>query len=270
MQFVTFHIQRSDEDVKHADSDVARFDARMYVRMIDMMFDSAARYHPDMEPVVLTSPCTDLSELRRTVQRKDGPAAPESIMLDRTLAQLRHLEDCAFDGPIVMLDSDILVFGSLARLFREDFDVAVTWRDNPTMPVNNGVLLLNDRHPAAVRRFFRRYADIYRRSYSRQADWYGDQLAMAELIGLPAREYASRRTVDVEGCRVRLLPCSTYNARPKAKLLHVLFPGVRRRILHFKADKKRLMRDYWRLHFSGTGVWTEPAELARILFKTGR
>jgi hypothetical protein len=218
----------------------------------------------------LTSPGTDLSELRRTVQRVDGPAAPGSIMLDRTLAQLRYLEHCAFDRPIVMLDSDILVFGSLRKLFQEDFDVAVTWRDHDTMPVNNGVILLNRRNPAAVRHFFRRYADIYRRLYSSQADWYGDQMAMAALLGLSPEEYASRHTVDVEGCRVRLLPCSIYNAKPKAKLLHILFPGVRRRILHFKAGKKRLMGDYWRLHFSGTGVWTDPALLARILFKTGR
>ena len=270
MQFVTFHIHRAEGDVKHADSDVARFDAQQYVVMIDMMFDSAARFHADMEPVVLSSAGTDLSGLRWKVQRKDGPAAPESIMLDRTLAQLRHLEECAFDRPIVMLDSDILIFGSLRELFEEDFDVAVTWRDNETMPINNGILLLNHRHPAAVRRFFRRYAEIYQRSHADQAAWYGDQLAMAELIGLRPEEYASRETVAVDGCRVRLLPCSTYNARPGKKLRHLLFPARGRRVLHFKADKKRLMRDYWLLHFSGAGVCARAARIARIAWTKRR
>jgi hypothetical protein len=270
MQFVTFHVHRSDADRKHADSDVAKFDPRHYVAMIDMMFDSAARFHPDMDPVVLTSASTDLSALRWAVRRKDGPAAPQSIMLDRTLAQLRHLEECDFDRPIVMLDSDILVFGSLETLFKEDFDVAVTWRDDETMPINNGIIFLNHRNPAAVRQFFRRYAEIYRQSYSSRADWYGDQMAMAALIGLHPAQYASRDTVDVEGCRVRLLPCSAYNAAPRKKPWHVLFPAVGRKVLHFKAGKKRLMRDYWLLHFSDAGVWKDPAELTRILFKVGR
>lgn len=267
MLFVTFHVQRSEGDPRHADSDVARLDAPTYVQMIDMMFDSAARHHAEMSPVVLSAPGTDLGALRWKVQRKDHPAAPQSIMLDRTLAQLSYLESSRFDRPVVMLDSDILLFGSLRPLFDEDFDVAVTWRDDPSMPINNGIILLNNRNPAAVRRFFRRYADIYRQSFADRADWYGDQLAMAALIGLDPDEYASRPCVDVEGCRVRLLPCSLYNAKPKKKLLKMLWPGRRRRVLHFKGAQKPLMFDYWRLHFAGRGGWSRAGQLARLLYR---
>jgi hypothetical protein len=165
---------------------------------------------------------------------------------------------------LVLLDSDILVNGPLAPLLEQDFDVALTWRDNPEMPINGGFMVLQSRRPEDVRRFFRRYVQLYRARHAASSDWYGDQFALRDLLALPTDAFGRVDVVDVEGCRVRLLPCARYNFSPRNRTRAVLRPLHGPTVLHFNGSRKRLMLLYSNAHLSGRSA---PREIARYYLK---
>lgn len=251
MNFITFHAQRRASGALHAHATLADLDNATYVRMVDMMFASAARHHPNIQKTLLTSASTDLSLLQTSLVRVDNAVKTETLMRDRAAAQAHFLAAYDFTQPAVLLDSDILIFGSLTPLFERDFDIAVTWRHRDGMPINNGLILINKRRPETVRTFFRRYVDIYNTRYAGAADWYGDQLAMHDAVGCKAEDLSDNTVVDAAGCRVLLLPCSQYNFTPGRRLRKLLWPARSRRVFHFKGARKPQMFEFWDLHFSG-------------------
>jgi hypothetical protein len=169
-------------------------------------------------------------------------------MFERTRAQLSFLESCDFQCPIVLIDSDIVINGPLDDLFAMDFDVGLTWRNDPEMPLNGGVLFLGHRRPAAGRAFFRRFFEIYAERYAEHEKWYGDQLALRDCLTAPIVDLRSPRVVEEQGCRILVAPCDAYNYSPpnRAKVIARRIKG--RPILHFKGARKRLMRPYWETH----------------------
>jgi hypothetical protein len=184
--------------------------------------------------------------VRQPWRRVEAPVDHGALMLSRAEAQLQWVEERDFTRPLVLLDSDILVAAPLGALFAEDFDVAVTWRASPEMPINGGLLLLNGRRPEVARRFFRRFVAVYRQRHTgANASWYGDQLALRDCVGIAQAQMAQQPVADVDGCRVRLLPCATHNFSPDNSFAAIAsgLPGIQ--VLHFKGQRKRLMRPYW-------------------------
>lgn len=244
MEFVTFHVALGPERAVHPKETLKH---REYLSMIGMMFASARLFHPRARTVVISDQETVFEgENRGITSVARFPMDAARLMLERAVAQLKYVQGSSFEHPIVALDSDILVNGSLDDLFERDFDVAVTWRPSPTQPVNGGLLILNNRRPELARRFFERYVAIYQERYADQAAWYGDQLALRDAVGLDLNGYRSRDIVEVEGCRILLLPCDTYNFSPENGYGQITTPLTDKRILHFKGERKRLMRPFWR------------------------
>lgn len=215
--------------------------------MIDMMFASARLMDSSARTAVLTDSGTDFSLCRTTIDaffRADIDAS--KLMLERTRSQLRYVEASTFAAPIIILDSDILINGSLKKIFDVDFDVAVTWREREDQLINGGFLILNNRRPDVARRFFQKFSSIYLERYADQAAWYGDQLALRDCVGLSLEELRRKRTlVEVDGCRILLLPCETYNYSPKNRYSEILVDRPEKSVLHFKGECKRLMAPYW-------------------------
>ena len=154
--------------------------------------------------------------------------------------------------PMILLDSDILLNGSLSRVFERDFDVALTWRPNHEMPINGGLIILNNARPEAAKAFFARYVAVYRTKYAEQARWFGDQLALRDCVGLPAEGMKEYTTVDQDGCRILLLPCDTYNFSPPNRYRSISSRLSEKVVLHFKGQRKRLMAPFWR-------AWLHPS-----------
>jgi len=217
--------------------------------MVNMMFASAVAFHPRARRVVLTDPSTSFCGISRRIDEivrshLDG----KRLMLERARAQLRYVKESRFDGPLVILDSDVLINGSLAHLFEQDFDVAVTWRNHPAgQPINGGLLILNCRRPDVSRHFFEKYVAKYERDYADEhASWFGDQMALRDCVGLSAEELARQDVVEIDGCRILLLPCDVYNFSPENRMEEINNELSGKLVLHFKGERKRLMEPFWR------------------------
>lgn len=266
LNFVTFHVSLAGQANATAAAE------RSYLQLVDLMFRSALRTHPGARATILTDHTTDLSRLTTPFTRSEHPVRAESLMLDRTLAQLAFVEAAPPARGIVLLDSDMLVTGSLQHLFDEDFDVALTWRDNPLMPINGGLILVQQRRASATRSFFERYLALYRERYAAESGWYGDQFALRDLVGIPNDAYPRNTLIDRDGIRVRLLPCAEYNFSPRNRTRSVIRPLRGPRVLHFNGSRKRLMPLYWNAHLSGHGAAGEIARhyLRRRLRRLGQ
>ena len=175
------------------------------------------------------------------------PLAVDEPMFERVVAMLSYVESTAFNAPTVFLDSDAFLIRHCAGLFSNDFDVAVTYRDIPTqMPINEGVILVNDQDRESVRRFFRRYLATYLKleqhpvvleTYGTVRRWRGGQLSINAISG--GRQRYSASIVDAGFVsRLAYLPCSRYNYSPDQE--GEINPSVLARalVLHLKGSRK--------------------------------
>jgi len=249
LEFVTFHVSLAGRVKIHPNQTLKD---QEYLSMISMMCASARLFHPEAEATVLSDRNTRLEKLPATIQPVRFDIDFEKLMLERTRVQCVHVERSPFSMPMVILDSDILINDALHSIFDHDFDVAVTWRKNKSMPINGGFMVLNNVRPEAAKRFFSQFYALYRERYAGQehAAWFGDQLALRDLIGLSMHEMNTVEIVDVAGCRVLLLPCEVYNFSPVNKYRHIAHALSGKTVLHFKGERKRLMRPYWKAWLS--------------------
>lgn len=262
--FVSFHSDRPD-GVAGAHPN-ANLDHAGYRRMLDLLFRSVRLTHPAAQCVLLTDRATGMAGVRGPVRRIDGPVDHGALMLSRSEAQAVFVANDRFARPLVLLDSDILLNGSLQPLFADDFDVAVTWRPVKDMPLNGGLLILNNRRPEVSRDFFARFLRTYRERFATggNAAWYGDQRALQECVGLLRHQLAQQSVVVKDGCRIRLLPCDTYNFSPENRLDAIADGLPDKVVLHFKGQRKRLMQPYWDAFLAPrTRRWWFPQARAR-------
>ena len=260
LEFVTFHVSIAMEAAVHPNQMLEHAE---YLSMIQMMFASARLFHGDATGVVLTDEDTQFeSTMGPGVQICRNEMDKRSLMLERTRAQLRYVQASRFERPVVILDSDILINSPLTPLLQQEFDVALTWRENDSMPINGGFLILNNTRPDVVKRFFARFADVYRTVYPDKAAWYGDQMALRDCLGLNLAEMRERSIVDVDGCRFLLLPCETYNFSPDNRYAEICTPLSDKVVLHFKGERKRLMEPFWRCWLSPRASCAPWAELS--------
>ena len=213
-----------------------------------MLFRSARIFHRNVICTLLTDDQTNMDKLATVFQRRNYAIDHQALMLSRSLAQFKYIDEFDFSHPLVLIDSDILVNGSIQSIFDEDFDVALTWRNNKLMPINGGMVILNNRRPDAVRNFFRRFISIYQASYSNSINshWYGDQLALRDLIDQGPEDFSDHKIIVVNGCRILLLSCDIYNFSPNNKYQEICSDLSGKIILHFKGERKRLMSHFWK------------------------
>ncbi|NTJ42916.1 hypothetical protein G6L28_09955 [Agrobacterium larrymoorei] len=217
---------------------------------IDLLVKSAQQIHPATRFTVLTDEFTDLTSLPNEVSIKRHPIDLSQIMLERMRAQREFLMSGDFDSPTVFVDTDVLISGDLTDLFLDDFDIAFTWRKSDEMPLNGGVIYVNDKRPENSVRLFSRLFDIYVEKYTGTSAWYGDQFAMLNLINLPFDSIYESPTVERHEGKIKLLDCATYNYSPNGERPDLGgFPsGIK--VFHFKGMSRRIMEPTWLLHLS--------------------
>jgi hypothetical protein len=246
--FATFHADVGAGNSKEGPHPNANLQNLRYVRNIELLFKSVSVFHPESKLRMLTSSKTDLSALKMSYQRVDSEIDPEALMLSRSLAQQDLVNRDDFSLPIVLIDSDILMNGNLEPVFAHDFDVALTWRASVNMPINGGLLILNNRRPEMARKFFNDFVAIYREKYMDGAGWYGDQLALRDVCGVNYREMRRRKLIEINGYKILFLPCDIYNFSPEDRFSAVITPILEAVVLHFKGNRKRFMQAYWEAH----------------------
>ncbi|MEO5861671.1 MAG: hypothetical protein ABIQ03_04325 [Burkholderiales bacterium] len=244
MEFVTFHVALGSDDAVHPNQTLKHNE---YLSMIHMMFASARLFHPGAKAIVLTDTDTNFAYSARNVdQVVRCDMDRDKLMLERAKAQWRYVRNNPFESPIIILDSDILINAPLFPIFGNEFDIAVTWRESTNMPINGGFLILNNDRPEIAKRFFERFTEIYQDRYADKAAWFGDQLALRDCVGLSLLDMAKYNVVDVNGCRILLLPCDTYNYSPMNQYGEICSDLSEKVVLHFKGERKRLMAPFWR------------------------
>jgi Nucleotide-diphospho-sugar transferase len=249
--FATFHIDCTPKAADHISKNNIHLDDRSeYLMQIDLMFRSAALAHPNCKKVVLTDLHTAFPGLSSDIQIYRLDLNPELVMLSRLEAQLHYITHHDLGSDIVLLDSDMLIQGSLKKLFSKDFSVGLTYRD-PTesnyqeMPFNGGVIFVTKSQKAQAIQFLERVYTLYQTEYSHQGTWWGDQYAMLGAVG---QENFHQRTSDllhVDNAKVQLLPCSVYNFSPNNKYRAIALGFADKKVIHFKGPRKRLMPIYW-------------------------
>ena len=164
----------------------------------------------------------------------------DHLMLERLRCQraLRAMTN----GSIAFLDTDVLVFRPLEEVFRMNFDLAITVRDEPRhsreihMPYNNGVWFLKGEKRADELGYFDHLIATNEAMPEDAYAWGGNQLAVVQSFG--RREAWDR--FSKFGLDVLVLPCTQFNHAPNS-------PDdvwENRHIMHFHGSYKNLMRRY--------------------------
>lgn len=220
--------------------------------MIDVVYWMRGTSHKDL--VVLSANSVAKVYGTDAVTHMIHDRETEPKMLANVRAQLQYLMRVPFGSTVLFLDADTLITQRLPE-FKED--LLVTWRDKVNgeesqitalMPYNYGVVMVHV-CPRIIEAWMWMYQRICRMADSYQ-DWYGNQLALSELVGAPVKSgqksgtsairwaYEGRSTPET--ISVLQLPCEQYNYTPESLEEDVSDKYV----LHFKGERKDLMRQY--------------------------
>lgn len=178
------------------------------------------------------------------------PGRPAMVAnLDAQLAALNYLTR---GTQVLFLDADTILRRPFP--FRLDADLYVTWRPDVNgdvemakfQPYNYGVLGTHVR-PVTIEAFLWLRARILQMTPKNQG-WYGNQLALADLVGGPPAEGEASKECRIHWAmndrgtplKVKQLPCSVWNYSPNELGEDV----SERAILHLKGDRKDLMQHY--------------------------
>lgn len=248
---VAFHVEPSAAATERIAASCSSFHADTdYRRLLTILFRSVDLFHPGARRAVLTDERTPFGQLPEGVRVHRCAIDSDRVMYSRLLAQLDYVRHHAGNEPIAFLDSDMILNGPLWPQRRQEFDVALTYRDNAEMPVNGGVILVQAGAQRAAIAFLERVREIYAARFSDAGHWWGDQRALIAAIG--HERYACRDSdlLILDEARILLLPCDTHNFSPGKSISAIASELHGKTILHFKGTRKRLMPLYWKAHLS--------------------
>lgn len=184
------------------------------------------------------------------VERMDFSKYP--LMVANLVAQTHYMLQYG-NSPTAFLDTDILL---VKRLHIDPTaDLAVTFRDYvakneggekvegvaKSMPYNYGVLMANP--TLAAREAFLWMRDRVNRMHPQAKHWYGNQMALRELVGMERQRkvpYVTHRILPWAKVAVRVLDAEVWNYTPEKPDE----PLTNRRVLHLKGGRKALMQHF--------------------------
>lgn len=247
IHFSTFYVSFKEPFGIHPHAEVTHVE---YIRMINIMFESAAYFHPTAVFSIVTSKETDLTSVAVAHQRVNVESRRSSIMLDRVRAQTQMVAILSPDEMIVFLDIDIIINANLEHLLEIPFDVGLTWR-RATLPINGGIIFARNEKNGGALRFFEHFYDLYKRDFIEHSQWDGDQFALRDMLP-DTRPWGGRmRFCECQFASVLLLHSDYYNFAPPDDLAALYDDGIirERLIIHFKGNRKRLMPAVWDRRF---------------------
>jgi hypothetical protein len=236
------------ERIEYVDARLAphEFD---YLDILRRCIDRVRSHCPGARIYLTTSPGSRYRALDAPdVSVVELPLAAAEPMFERACALLAYAGSAAFDADTLFLDSDALVNRPIAPVFGLGFDIGLTYRQGERlMPVNEGVIFLGAREPAAVRRFLEHRLAVYeqiaadsfiRGYYQDVRRWRGGQLSLNALAA-PCAPFGPYRPATLAGARVRFLPGDTFNfAGGEGEDPGAIERLAERFVVHFKGSRK--------------------------------
>lgn len=242
--FATFHISlQPSPSLSNISTD--------YQTTINLMFQSVSLFHRAVRKFVLSDLDTDFSQLSSDIVIQRYDIDTQSMMLSRLDTQTQFLKTVEPESSVVLLDSDMLLNGSLDHLLQQPFDLGLTIRDpapvhqGRPMPINGGIFFIPAKGKSAAIHFLENLQRIYRDRYSDSTQWWGDQYALAEILQRSGTTDLHPGNLELDGTCIYLLDCDRYNFSPEleSELDFARFEDSL--VLHFKGPRKRFMQLYW-------------------------
>ena len=208
---------------------------------------------PEATTVLLTD---DILSDERVLKQFDivrrRPVAKSTLLLDRARHYREFLDAHDWKSHIALLDFDILVMKDIHPIFSGAADLYVTIRAwNKTMPINGGVIFLEQGRADACRRFYADVLSSYEGITPKYKAWYGDQRALMIAATTGAKNVGPDQTKTRSGAVVGFVARDEYNftpydvdsgqeilAAPSAQEIEYFKDHT---ILHFKGPRKHLM-----------------------------
>lgn len=245
LTFIAFHIP-FDAELKAQ----IKFMAHTHMfyepeKLLETMFKSARRQHPDCRLVVLTDKSSHISlNIDCEVFRMDTHFLP-AYDFAVTEAKGGFLKNADDSSHLVFLDTDILIQENLNELFRLDFDVGITYRDLEEMPFNSGVLFIHRKGIAKALHFFQWWRECFFHYVNpMEFVWWGAQVALNKMLGDKIGKNSVNKIIEINGIKIAVLPASIYNYTSKLdKPMNRFYHN--KKILHFKGRRKVYMIPYW-------------------------
>jgi hypothetical protein len=119
------------------------------------------------------------------------------------------------------------------------------------MPINGGLKVVHQNARTPAMGFYERVFSFYdEKTAADMKAWWGDQTSIIEAIGRDNFKQRKSDDIFVDGIKIRLMHCDQYNFTP-AKRPYKIWKAVRKKkVLHFKGDRKRMMLHYWNLYLA--------------------
>jgi hypothetical protein len=175
------------------------------------------------------------------------------LLLCRSATYHHTIANHHWRTPLVLLDYDILMLKRLDPIFTFNDDIFLTARNySSSMPVNGGVLILNDPDPAKCRAFYESVLTIYQKLPTDQLQWWGDQISLSNAALAGCKIEDGDVSVTQSGARVRFIPRAIYNFTPydvdsgmripeRLPDSMIAFLSSEVVLAHFKGPRKHLM-----------------------------
>ncbi|NOT09704.1 MAG: hypothetical protein HOP28_16040 [Gemmatimonadales bacterium] len=218
-------------------------------RMWPMFCDSVLRQYPEARFSILTTPESTLPNQLFAAHIFAHPIGERPLPYERLRHYIRFLEEGEDDCSYLFLESDMLMLGRFRLDVREEWDLAIAYK-NKGMWINAGMLLVRAGRRDAALGFLRKALQIYEDRYLDHPKWGADQAAFrdaAEMVQPP-----NCPTVQsTPEARVLLVPREDYTRYPTR---FAALKPPRTWILHFAGPRKKWMSGYYWLQF-GKGAW---------------
>lgn len=243
--FASFHATLTPSVMKQIKSVASSFLYYEPDMFLNTMFDSAELFNPGCKKVVLTDLNTPIS-LPPEIEIHRFNVNPSELKYAIVKSRIEYLKKSGGSSHIIFLDSDILIQANLASTFQQEFDVAVSYREDKNLPpINCGVMMVHQKGCEAGQRFFEKvYQTIQNQTYSFKHLWHSEQLAISAMIGKQNMLERKSDLLIVEGIRILLLPCHSYNySPPTSQPINAYIPN--KKLVHFKGLRKIFMQAYW-------------------------
>jgi hypothetical protein len=251
LNVVIFHVKIPLDAPKVAAPDIRNLDHDKidYETLIKLNIEVTLKTNPRAR-VLLFTDNDFLKELyahaRLSITRLS--VCPAEPMFERVATMLAYVKSKLFDQPTLFLDSDAFLLRPAHNIFANNFDIGLTHRNiHGQMPINEGVILVNNTNPSRTIKFFESYLASYlaiensseiAKIYKNLRRWRGGQLSINSVAN-GGKVYRSGRTIgELDHLKIAYLPCASHNLSEIDE--QEIVPTLRNRalILHLKGPRK--------------------------------
>jgi len=229
--------------------------ANTYWAFFQMMMASVRRACPGAQIHLLTLDSCPVPEalgcdlVFRRASSRSIEASFDQLMAEETATWRAYEAAGHMSGPTILIDADLMFQRDPFALFDGGFDVGLTYVTGAELhPFNSGVILMDPDRGGEARGTLAAIDDLVAGYAPEHRSWYGDQMALAALLGNPEFGHGTNDVMDREagGVRYRLLPAEewNYSAPLDANDKPVFAPAPDAGIVHFKGERKEYMLRY--------------------------